>query len=266
MSPEFSCCRNLKQFQSDLVHETETLDTLLQSLYNYYQVVKTKQQLNLEVPAGVRHSSITSQALCDHKSTIKSSTNNTSLDDSAHSILLGSSTPSTSSIDNSSLDMNSSNTNSSSDTIHTPLVRAVDKPSTSLPETIMMTEDFIRACVGFCRIDTLKNQFSNLYLNTIRFDKTPEVAVLDQGLLATMRKSDRNTTPVPRPSHFGEVMHMDIVFEPEISVGNIHYGLLFTDCYSRMTYGYPLHNLATDIPKQLESFFAHITLGNLLQD
>ena len=51
---------------------------------------------------------------------------------------------------------------------------------------------------------------------------------------------------------------MDIVFGPEISIGNIHYGLLFTDRFSRMTYLYPLQNLTTDIKKKMETFFAHI--------
>jgi hypothetical protein len=51
---------------------------------------------------------------------------------------------------------------------------------------------------------------------------------------------------------------MDIVFGPDISIGNIHYGLLFTDRYSRMTYIYPLKNLNSDIRKQIEAFFAHL--------
>ena len=59
---------------------------------------------------------------------------------------------------------------------------------------------------------------------------------------------------------FADVIHMDIVFGPEISIGNIHYGLIFTDRYSRMTYLYPLHNLTSDIPRQLQAFFAHIGL------
>jgi len=33
---------------------------------------------------------------------------------------------------------------------------------------------------------------------------------------------------------------------------------MFTDCHSRMTYIYPLHNLTTDILKQIEAFFAHL--------
>jgi hypothetical protein len=53
-------------------------------------------------------------------------------------------------------------------------------------------------------------------------------------------------------------MHMDIIFGPKISVWNVYYGLLFTDCFSQITYLYPLQNLTTDTPKQLEAFFVHI--------
>jgi hypothetical protein len=53
-------------------------------------------------------------------------------------------------------------------------------------------------------------------------------------------------------------MHTDIVFGPDISLGNVHYGLLLTDRFSRMTYLYPLQNLTTDIRKQLEYLFAHL--------
>jgi len=97
---------------------------------------------------------------------------------------------------------------------------------------------------------------STLYQNTIHLDSTPEDAVLDKGLLATMRKTPRNTTPVPRPLLY--VIHMDIVFGPEVALANVHYGLLFTDRFSRMTSLYPLQNLTSDIPKQLDAFFAHL--------
>jgi hypothetical protein len=73
-----------------------------------------------------------------------------------------------------------------------------------------------------------------------------------------MKKKDRNTTPVPRSLHFADTIHMDIIFGPDIAIGNIHYGLLFTDRFSRMTYLYPLQNLTSDIKKQMEAFFAHI--------
>jgi hypothetical protein len=119
-----------------------------------------------------------------------------------------------------------------------------------------LSEDYIHASVGFRRIDTIKSHLKELYQHTITLDSTPADAVLDKGDFVTLRKSNRSTTPVIRPSRFGEVIHMDIVFGPDISIGNIHYGLIFTDRYSRMMYIYPLQNLTSDIRKQLEAFFA----------
>jgi len=76
--------------------------------------------------------------------------------------------------------------------------------------------------------------------------------------LATVKKKDRNIKPVPRSTKFADVVHLDIVFGPEVSVGNVHYGLICMDQHSQMTYIYPLRDLTTDIQKQLESFFSHI--------
>jgi hypothetical protein len=86
-------------------------------------------------------------------------------------------------------------------------------------------------------------------------DSLPCDAVLDPGDLATLHKSPRNTSPVPRPSQFGDTIHMDIVFGPAVALGDTHYGLIFVDRFSRMTYLYPLQNLTTDIKKQLDAFF-----------
>jgi hypothetical protein len=121
-----------------------------------------------------------------------------------------------------------------------------------------MTEDHLRACLGFHRVESIKKHFNELYQNTLRLDNTPADAILDSGCFATLRKKNRNTTPVPRPKNFGGVFHIDIIFGPEISVGNVHYGLICVDRYSRMTYIYPLKNLTSDIQKQLELFFSHI--------
>jgi hypothetical protein len=125
-----------------------------------------------------------------------------------------------------------------------PIFRSVDKVSSSLPHTISMTEDYLRSCVGFRCIDTLKRYLKDLYQPTIHLHNTPPDAILDPGYLATLCKKDRNTTHVPRPDR--------------LSIGNVNYGLLCVDRFSRMTYMYPLQNLTTDIQKQLESFFAHL--------
>jgi hypothetical protein len=139
-----------------------------------------------------------------------------------------------------------------------PIIRSVDKPSNFLPNVITFSEDLIRASVGFHCIDSIKKYLPELYQHTVKLDSTPADAVLDLGDTSTLCKSPRNTIPVSRPPKFGDVIHMDIVFGPDVSIGNIHFALLFTDRFSRMTYLYPLQNLTTDIQKQLEAFFAHI--------
>jgi len=138
------------------------------------------------------------------------------------------------------------------------VLRCIDKPSSSLPSSVTFTEDSIRVNVGFCWIDTIKHHLHNLYQDTIKLDNLPCDAGLDTGAFATLPKSSRNTTLAPRPSLFGDVIHMGIVFGLEISIGNIHYGLLFVDRFSRMSYLYPLQNLTWDIRKQMDAFFAHL--------
>jgi hypothetical protein len=79
-----------------------------------------------------------------------------------------------------------------------------------------LTEDNIRASVGFRCIDTNKNHLKALYQDTFLLDSFPADAILDVGDLATLNG------------------------------------------FSNMTYIYPLQNLTSDIPRQLEAFFAHI--------
>jgi hypothetical protein len=105
----------------------------------------------------------------------------------------------------------------------------------SLPSWLTFTEDIIRASVGFRRIDVIKGHLKDLYQDSVCLDSTPADMVLDEGDLSTIRKTPRNTTPVSCPASFGDVIHMDIVFGPDVSLGNIHYGLLFTGRFSRMT-------------------------------
>jgi hypothetical protein len=117
-----------------------------------------------------------------------------------------------------------------------------------------MSEDCLHSCVGFRCIDTRKKHMKSLFQPSVTLDSVPPDAILDPGNFATLKKKDRNTTPVPRPNNFGDVIHLDIVFGPEISVGNVHYGLLCVDRFSHMTYMYPLQNLTSNIQKQLNHF------------
>jgi hypothetical protein len=258
-----SFCRNLKQFMDDVTCETKYLDNALKNLRRYYKEVKMCHQLGMEVPAGFRENDqwchqlrefYTTQDLPVSDLSPLSSLDNPTLPLTA--VPLEDSTKT--SVDKQHL--NPSNITNDASLAHISIFRCVDKPSTSLLSWVMFTEDIICASVGFRRVDTIKKYLSTLYQDTIALDKLPPDAVLDMGDLATIHKANRNTNPGPCPPQFANVIHMDIVFGPEISVENIQDGLLFTDRYSCMTYLYPLKNLSTDIVNQLEAFFAHLGL------
>jgi hypothetical protein len=53
-----SVCRKIQEFQSKLSDETTYLDNVLLELRRYYDTVKTKRQLDMEVPAGFRQASV----------------------------------------------------------------------------------------------------------------------------------------------------------------------------------------------------------------
>ncbi len=46
---------HVTQFQDEVQHEAKNIDNLLKSLRRYYKGVKTKRQLNLDVPAGFQY-------------------------------------------------------------------------------------------------------------------------------------------------------------------------------------------------------------------
>ncbi len=222
------CC-NIKRLQEEVTQETTKLDDILRSLRRYYAEIKTKRQLGLNVPAGFR-SSTSLQKMYKNFTPPRRSDQLAPLDIGLE-INQSSSTPLSCDI-NDDLPLDDSTTNLSNQPSSVPLIRSLDKVSSSLPATITMTEDYIRSCVGFCGIDLLKKHMSTLYQDTVKIDSLPQDAVLDAGGTATLRKKCRNTSPVPRPLAFGDVFHVDIVFGPEVSIGNIHYGLLFTDRFS----------------------------------
>jgi hypothetical protein len=257
-------CRNITQLSSDIQIETDKIGNILKELRRYYGLVKTKRQLGFEVPAGFRRESVQQQHTRLHThSNAPTLQHNLSSNQSSEEFLLANdhtSLPLPNNrdhpLENTIMTASNSSTNQSIVPPHIPIVRSVDKPSSSLPKNISMTEDYLRSCVGFRRIDTLRQQLKHLYQNTIKLDNMPPDAVHDH--FATLQKKDHNTTPVPRPLQFGDVIHLDIVFGPEVSVGNLHYALICADRFSRMTYIYPLQNLTTDIRKQVESFFSHL--------
>jgi len=117
-------CRNVIQLQQNLLTETNHIDGLLCKLRHYYQDVKTKRQLGLDVPAGFRVASQQEQnrrALVPPCKSIESS----SIDSEYEPI-----TENNFSSAIADMSSPSSTVNSGSESIFIPIVRSVDKAST----------------------------------------------------------------------------------------------------------------------------------------
>jgi hypothetical protein len=200
---------------TDLPCDTHNLvssskDQLLPELRQYYKDVKTRRQLKLDVPAGFRQLTSTQRHFTTktppRKSTDGDQKANTTSDDSFNLFSsLSSTLPPTSDlisedVCDAATVVTSNVTNSDELSAQTsnfiPIIRSVDKPSSSLPNTMSMSEDYLKSCVGFRRVDTLKRQFSTLYKSSVKFDDTPPDAIINQGQFATMRKKACTTVPV----------------------------------------------------------------------
>jgi hypothetical protein len=189
-------CRDITDFQQDVKVETDRLDNILHDLRRYFMDVKTKRQLGLKVPAGFcrqsqhiidtrlntppRHSDQNSDIIQSFSSLPHDDTSVTSVDTPLHSDC-------TSTIEH----FSSSKPSTSSTPDFIPIIRSVDKPSSSLPDNVTMTEDHLRASVGFRRIDVMKKHLKTLYQPTILLDNTPADAILDPGFFASLKKKNR---------------------------------------------------------------------------
>lgn len=125
--PEESVCINFKQFQSDIQRETDYFDNLLEELRHYYETVKTRHQLNLEIPAGFRETTRHVKQFRHHLSTLHEMPNDVIMDHTSPSDVIP--TNHIENIDLSSQHESSDNTNTSSSPDNIPIIWSVDKPS-----------------------------------------------------------------------------------------------------------------------------------------
>jgi hypothetical protein len=148
-----ACCRNILSYNIELSKSPN----ILQSLRQYFTDIKTKRQLNLNVPAGFRLASDLQKQFRSFTPPRKARSGDHGTSSQANSSILSSS-----SLVESVADVSHLATDQTSPA-NVPILRCVDKPSSSLPSRITLTEDLIHASVGFRRIDSLKQHLSSLY-------------------------------------------------------------------------------------------------------
>jgi hypothetical protein len=164
---EDTTCHHLTAPSKIITTTSEHTDNLLRDLRQYYASVKTKRQLNMDVPAGFRKSNAFQQ---DYNQFIPPKNNLTPASDSSFlsNITSVDDLPTCSNDPTTGVKLNPTLipvTNSSSQ-VNVPILRCVDKCSSYLPRCVTFTEDFLRSSVGFCRIDTIKCHLKELFQDT----------------------------------------------------------------------------------------------------
>jgi len=137
-------------------------NNLLGELRDYYNQVKTKRQLKLNVPAGFRQPTHTQRLFVSKIPPRDASAESTGPDISSDGVQLHHLSTDEDTVITSNLSSLPSGQLQCEDSDFIPIIRSVDKPSSSLPSHIAMSEDFIRSSVGFRKFDTLKKHFSQL--------------------------------------------------------------------------------------------------------
>eukprot|EP00957_Ditylum_brightwellii_P138396 10548694-Ditylum_brightwellii.AAC.1 len=69
---------------------------------------------------------------------------------------------------------------------------------------------------------------------TLCITNTGKDPVQDPGEMATLLQSNRNTSPIPCPKHFGNIFHYDIVYGAGTAIGGYHYTLWLVDRKTRL--------------------------------
>ena len=78
-------------------------------------------------------------------------------------------------------------------------------------------------------IDDVVKHLPTIAKPSISITKIDKEPVLDLGDVSTIEKRPRNTTPIPLPSKFGEVIHMDIGFGSKTAITGVKYCLFLID-------------------------------------
>jgi len=130
-------------------HENLAQDKLLPELRCYYHTIKTKRQLKVDVPASFCQLT-SAQRLITPKTPPRKSSKDQELSSLTLSLSLASSvTSDENTVIKSYLTPQESTLTSTLHHTHSPIVRSVDKASSSLPSTVAMSEDYLKSCVGF---------------------------------------------------------------------------------------------------------------------
>ena len=141
---------------------------------------------------------------------------------------------------------------------NTPTNTPVDRVNSALPKVVSLTRDRIRQATGYVKSDALIKNIKNLGTNSVQVNRIFNETRLDEGSTASMRATNRNTTPVQLPRQYSDAWHMDIGFGPCTAIGGVTHCLYLVDRKTRTQFAYPLKNVTTSLHTQIKRFISEV--------
>eukprot|EP00957_Ditylum_brightwellii_P029789 2253212-Ditylum_brightwellii.AAC.1 len=94
-------------------------------------------------------------------------------------------------------------------------------------------ETFQKA-VGFRNVKLVLKHMQTVAQPTLCITDIGKDPVRNPGEMATLPKSDCNTSPIPCPKHFGDIFHYNIVYGAGTAIGGYRYTLWLVDRKTRL--------------------------------
>ena len=130
----------------------------------------------------------------------------------------------------------------------------VDQVNHSLPATVVMSQDALHRAIGFRSITTLMKQMNKLGTKNVQIQNLPQTESIDDGAMASLHSSRRNTTPSVPPKSYSDIWHMDIGYGPCTAIGGVKYTLILIDKFSRYKFVYGIKNLTSSLLEAIKKF------------
>eukprot|EP00957_Ditylum_brightwellii_P201565 15326244-Ditylum_brightwellii.AAC.1 len=100
-----------------------------------------------------------------------------------------------------------------------PPIPPTESISSTCPNIMSYSIEIFQKAVGFCNMELVLKHMQTVAQPTLCITDTGKDPVRDPGEMATLPKSNRNTSPIPCPKHFGNIFHYNIVYSASTAIG-----------------------------------------------
>eukprot|EP00957_Ditylum_brightwellii_P166949 12708712-Ditylum_brightwellii.AAC.1 len=103
--------------------------------------------------------------------------------------------------------------------------------------------DTFQKAVGFHNVESVLKHMQTVAQPTLCITDTGKDPVQDPGEMVTLLQSNCNASPIPRPKHFGNIFHYNIVYNTGTAIGGYCCTLWLVDRKTCLILEYPLKSL-----------------------